>query len=199
KPMKNNYLILLLGITLLSATGLTAQVCPANGFTNSSSLFFFYDPGTVPCVDRPSSVTVDASVFNLVECEEGYAIYDLVSGSALTDFTYFVADFGAATCEYTNGNLTQETLSVSTFDKVLESTVVFPNPLTQGNHLNIVFSHNIHAKANVYNITGKLLLSKEIDNLNRQKLDVGNLANGVYLLQVETETGSISKKIVIAR
>ncbi|MCB0469929.1 MAG: T9SS type A sorting domain-containing protein [Flavobacteriaceae bacterium] len=38
-----------------------------------------------------------------------------------------------------------------------------------------------------------------MDNLNRQKLDVGNLANGVYLLQVETETGSISKKIVIAR
>lgn len=198
--MKNNYLILLLGITLLGATNSSySQICPPNGFTNSNSLFFFYDPGTVDCVDRPTSITVDTSVFDLVECEPGYSIYDLSSGSPLTNLNYFVADFGDATCEYTNGDLSQETLSVGSYDRVLNTMVVFPNPLTQGDHINIAFSNNIQAQANVYSINGKLLLSQEIDNLNRQKLDAGNLANGVYLLQIETGTGTVSKKIVITR
>ncbi|TYA53875.1 T9SS type A sorting domain-containing protein [Formosa maritima] len=197
--MKNYYLLLVLCISIFSINNLQAQFCPPIGFSNSDSLFFFYDSGTIPCGNRPQTIQVDGSEFTLMECENTYSIYDLTSGSPISNINSFTADFGIGTCEYTNGNLTQETLSINQVDQVLNSTRVFPNPLLSGNNLHLVFDSYIQGKGNIFNITGKKVLSFEIDNLSRKQLDVSSLSNGVYLMQLDAGASTITKKVIIMK
>jgi hypothetical protein len=81
----------------------------------------------------------------------------------------------------------------------LELTL-FPNPT---NHLlNIV--HNLSTDDNLifslYNIQGKLMIEKIINNKttgkNQETIDISGLANGNYIFQVKSKTSSISKKII---
>lgn len=177
-----------------------AQVCPDNGFTNSTSLFFFYDAGAPPCVDRPTTITVAGSTFNLTICDSSSAVYDIESGDTpIADTTLFTADFGSATCEYTNGNLTNETLSLDSINKALNSFVIFPNPVVQGNSFHVVFGNNLNAEINLFSVTGKRVLTDTVSNLARTQLEVSNLPNGVYLLQVKSGSSTVSKKVVIMK
>jgi hypothetical protein len=83
--------------------------------------------------------------------------------------------------------------------EVVNTTKVFPNPLVSGNSIYVVFDSNIQGKGNLYNITGKRVLSFEIDNLSRKQLDVSSLANGVYLLQLEAGASTMTKKVIIMK
>ena len=177
-----------------------AQICPDNGFTNTTSLFFFYDAGAPPCVDRPTTITVEGSTFNLTICDSSSAVYDIEPGDTpIMNATLFTADFGTATCEYTNGNLTDETLSIDSIDKALNNFVFFPNPVVQGNSFNVVFGSNLNAQINLFSVTGKRVLTETVSNLARKQLEISNLPNGVYLLQIKSGSSTVSKKVVIMK
>ncbi|UPS90559.1 MULTISPECIES: T9SS type A sorting domain-containing protein [unclassified Bizionia] len=198
--MKKNYMLMMLFASFLFFNQVQAQVCPDNGFSNSTSLFFFYDAGAPPCVDRPTTITVAGSVFNLITCDSSSAVYDIEPGDTpIADITSFTADFGAATCEYINGNLTNETLSMESIDKALNNFTVFPNPVVQGNSLHVVFGSNLNAEINLFSVTGKRVLTNTVSNLARKQLEISNLPNGVYLLQVESGSSTVSKKVVIMK
>lgn len=197
--MKNIYTLLVLIVALFYVNSSTAQVCPANGFTNSTSLFFFYDAGSLPCEERPDTVTVDGSVFTLDSCSPSLSIYDLTSGSPVSDINLFTVDFGTATCEYTSGDLTDETLSRETFETILNALVVFPNPVSGNENLNIVFGKNISANIQLYSVTGKLILSDAFTNLSRKELSLSNLVNGVYLLKISTNETTVTRKVIVTK
>ncbi|TYB79583.1 T9SS type A sorting domain-containing protein [Bizionia myxarmorum] len=198
--MKKTYLFMVLFIALFSFNAVNAQICPDNGFTNTTSLFFFYNPGSLACPDRPTSVMVGASTFNLVSCDTSSAVYDLEPGDdPISDSTFFTANFGGSTCEYTNGNLTNETLSLESIDKVLNKMVVFPNPVVQGNSFQVVFGSNLNAQISLFSVTGKRILSNTISNVARKQMDISNLHNGIYMLQIKSGSSTVSKKIVIMK
>lgn len=176
-----------------------AQFCPPTGFTNGTSLYFFYSVSGATCGERPNTITVGSSQFTMSVCESAYSIYDLTTGDALTNINFFTADFGIGTCEYTNGNLTQETLSIEQVNQVIGSTRVFPNPLVSGNNIHLVFNSHVQGTASIIDITGKKVLNIEIDNLTRKQIDVSSLTNGVYLLQIEAGSSTITKKLVIMK
>lgn len=176
-----------------------AQFCPPTGFSNGTSLYFFYSPSGAICDDRPNTIMVDSSEFTMVVCENAYSIYDLTSGSPLSNINMFTADFGVGTCEYANGNLIQETLSVNEIDKVVNTTRVFPNPLVSGNSIHLVFNSNLLGTASIYDVTGKRVLNIDIDNLRRKEVNVSSLRNGVYLLKIEAGSSTITKKVIIMK
>jgi len=81
------------------------------------------------------------------------------------------------------------TLSTEQFDK--NDVVVYPNP-TQ----NEVFINSTHLNiqsVSIYNLNGQLMKTQEFNN---DKLDIGFLQPGVYLLSIKTDRGVIKKKIV---
>ncbi|MCX7549993.1 T9SS type A sorting domain-containing protein [Xanthomarina sp. F2636L] len=198
--MKNYYLLVLSVVAIFSFNHSSySQSCPPTGFTNGSSLYFFYDAGGMVCGDRPNTVSVGPSEFTLSVCESGYSIYNLTSGDVLSDLNPFTADFGFGTCEYTNGNLSAETLSIEQVNQVISATRVFPNPMTTGNNFHLVFNSYVYGTASMFDITGKKVLNIQIDNLNRKQLDVSSLANGVYLLKIEAGSSSTTKKVVIMK
>tara|TARA_R100000278_G_scaffold69686_1_gene55264 strand:- start:449 stop:1042 length:594 start_codon:yes stop_codon:yes gene_type:complete len=197
--MKHYYLFLLTALTVFGFNQANAQFCPPTGFTNGSSLYFFYSPSGPTCGERPTTVMVGTSEFNLMVCESAYAIYDLTSGSPIANINYFVADFGVGTCEYTNGDLTQETLSIGEVDQVVKSMKVFPNPLVSGNSIHLMFGSYLSGTASMYDITGKKVLSLNIDNVSRKEINASALTNGVYLLKIEAGSSTITKKVIIMK
>lgn len=195
--MKHFYIYLLLFIGPFSQSKLHAQSCPPTGFTNGAALFFFYETGTSDCVDRPSQVSVGASVFSLGDCGDIFSVYNLSSGNALTSFSPFTADFGFGTCEYTDGNLSNETLSVAQMEEVLKTMRIYPNPINSGSTLNISLGASVSGSIKIYSITGKLMFTATINNLKSNDIDVSGFSNGVYLLTLETDFTSTSKKVII--
>ena len=67
------------------------------------------------------------------------------------------------------------------------------------NNLNIKLATNISAKINLYDLTGKLALSSEINNASTKQINTTSLTNGVYLLRMVTETTIITRKVVIMK
>ena len=196
--MKNYYLLVLSIMAMFSFNQSFAQSCPPTGFSDGSSLYFFHTPGTSLCNERPNIITVESSSFTLVDCDDAYSIYDLTSGSVLTDANHFIADFGFGTCEYSNGSLTNQAL-LSTDDKsFLENSIkVFPNPATRNSDIFVLFGANMDVKINVYSITGKLVLTNESANSNRAKISTSSLTNGMYMLHIEANNTSITRKVVV--
>jgi len=77
--------------------------------------------------------------------------------------------------------------------KVLESILVFPNPATD---ILYIDSKNEILNLNVVNTTGQLVYSVDL-NLQKTQLDISRLQAGIYFVQVETENGISTQKIIV--
>jgi Secretion system C-terminal sorting domain len=68
---------------------------------------------------------------------------------------------------------------------------IYPNPTTG------IFTISIKEDASVkmYDMFGKLIYTSKT-NIGESKIDISNYPSGIYLLQVETENGSVTKKII---
>ncbi|MFC7444487.1 hypothetical protein C7H62_1858 [Mesoflavibacter sp. HG96] len=195
--MKKLYFTSLLFLIVISFT-LQAQNCPPTGFSDGSSIYFFYDPGTSNCVDRPNTITAEAKSFTLVECDAPYSIYDIDnSNDQLTNSNFFLADLGYGQCEYTNGNLTNQTLSVNDVEYIKNTVKLFPNPVVKNSDLFVVLGTKANATVHVYSVTGKLVQTKTVSNLSRVKLETNTFAKGVYMVQIDLENTTITKKLVV--
>ena len=87
----------------------------------------------------------------------------------------------------------QTTLSIT--DNSLDNLVVlYPNPAKD--KINISLSNTLNiATTNVYDVTGKLILSKNLNNAESQ-MDVSQLQTGIYFIKIETENASITKRFI---
>ncbi len=70
---------------------------------------------------------------------------------------------------------------------------LYPNPA--GNLVNISANDNIK-EVRVYDITGKTLLQKTFNSETRIALPTDNLATGTYFIQVKTQSGTTTQKLV---
>lgn len=83
------------------------------------------------------------------------------------------------------------TLSTQTVEK--EQFSIYPNPVTNG-IVNIKTTSNTVVEAAVFNVLGKQVLSSTVNN---NTLDVSNLNSGIYILQLNQNGTSTTKKLVI--
>lgn len=122
-----------------------------------------------------------------------------VNGDGQLDIVY--ADFD-------NRNLvliTLDSLNMSTSipDELsnLVDMQIFPNPAQDRVLINLKTELPLGIeKIRIYNLQGKEAYLPHIDSLGDQaQLDVSELAQGIYIIQVLTEIGSLSKKIEIRR
>jgi len=192
--MKKFYLSMLV-IALFSFNLAKAQSCPDTGFATATSLFFIYNDAGM-CANLPASVTVEGQVFNQNSCTSELAIYSTMD-VGLTDPNNFIVDFGApiGVCQYTGG-----TLSSEEFEMILNSTLnIYPNPITQGDDLNINLGIDTSIKVSVYSVTGKQMLATDSLNLNNVTVDISSLENGIYIAQIVTDLATITRKVIVMK
>ena len=72
---------------------------------------------------------------------------------------------------------------------------IFPNPVSQ--NLSIHFQNQIpFAEINVLNVLGETVLKQNISNSNNTTLNVANLTNGIYFIQIKSNNILVTKKFI---
>ena len=77
---------------------------------------------------------------------------------------------------------------------ILKLLELHPNPTN--NTINIAFDYSIKGTMVLFDIFGKAVLSKDVSS-DKTMIDVGNLSNGVYILQVVTNDKIMGSKKII--
>jgi hypothetical protein len=82
----------------------------------------------------------------------------------------------------------------------LQSISLFPNPAKDQFHLNAAFENMEDIEIAIFNILGEKVLVDQRETANLDiDLNVSNLSNGTYFLQLKTKLGSHTEKIEILR
>jgi len=155
-----------------------------NGLNNQFGLND--DPhSNYPNVDFPNSVESPlncyASVVRFVDYFGNGCPIAIVYNHCSKKFYYYNQNCEALSIEENHINLNQK------------SILIYPNPTD--NYINFVVKNDLKIlKIQLFNTTGKL-----VDNLrfSQNKIDVKNIASGVYFLSFMTNNGMISEKIII--
>lgn len=118
-----------------------------------------------------------------------------ISGETSQSFT--ATSNGSYACEITNECSIDTTLCIDisglgiTDNNTSSNLLIYPNP-TNG-ELNIETGTLTIAEAKIVDITGKTIATISFDS---NTADVSYLANGIYFLQIQTENGLVTQKII---
>ena len=202
---KNYYLFMVLALGCVNF--INAQfVCPELLGNQTTATIIHYKIPAGTCAEYSAAIFVSdgafSETFNLLSCNGTNLKYTYLSGDPLVVADTFIAFFTdpdtgqvLGICGYENGVYNP---ILSNNDVTLnESISIFPNPLRKDNILTIKLATNISAKVFMYDVTGKLTITDEIDNVTRKQINTSVLNNGVYFLQIVTDNASITRKVVI--
>ncbi|MFD2561910.1 T9SS type A sorting domain-containing protein [Aquimarina rubra] len=84
-------------------------------------------------------------------------------------------------------------LSVDSFDEPSEDFTIFPNPTNTG-FINITTKSNTAITVSVFDMLGKQVVSQI---LNNNILNISNLNAGIYIVKLDQNSASVTKKLVI--
>jgi hypothetical protein len=120
------------------------------------------------------------------------------SGIVLSDFYCYQVTMlwtkGGDTCESDPTNTACETLLLRLNDNILPSEIkIFPNPA--GESINIESSDKIFS-TRIYNLMGEKIREINLDDSYYQ-IDVTSLSNGIYFFEIETQSRTVTRKIII--
>ncbi len=126
------------------------------------------------------------------------------SGTGVTTSNTY-ATGGAFTAKLVvSNNCGTDSATVTLANVSLEETniggqlLMFPNPATDELNLDIQLDERSAVTMRLLDVSGKIVMSKNYGEVGlvSDRLDVANLANGVYTVQVQTATGTANVKLI---
>lgn len=106
-------------------------------------------------------------------------------------------NFTTASSIYFDGTAVADPISVLEINQMTDQSF-YPNPASYIIYLNLKYSSNEKLTLNIYNITGKLNRT-EILQQNQQQINVEELKNGVYIVEIKSNSGTKNQKIIIQK
>ena len=96
---------------------------------------------------------------------------------------------------YQRMNVDGTIVSVNEISSAKQPSIsIYPNPSVSIVH---VEGQNIEA-VNIYDLKGQLLFSKKtLGNVDRYEIEIAHYLEGTYMVEVQTKTGSVTKKIIV--
>ncbi len=91
------------------------------------------------------------------------------------------------------GNITLNVGTLSVDDNWVQSLSIYPNPAKD--IINIKLNNYQNTSATLYDISGRLMFEKKL-NSDISSIDVSNLNNGMYLLKINAENKTITKRVI---
>lgn len=135
-----------------------------------------------------SDVDLDASQgFILFEIDEAAGLSE---GDAIENTAYIFFDFNPAIV--TNTTVNTNNYPVGIIENEPKNLVLYPNPASSS----IKFSGDEVQKVVIYDVLGQVVMTKTITN---NSLSLINLNNGVYFVEMHTESGIQTKRLVVSR
>lgn len=197
--MKHIYLLCLLSV--FSFCSLSAQEqCPDSGTTSSggTQIIFTYPSNTTSsCYNRPTTIEINNSTTFILDpysCSPTVSVYNIDVGPAITGQDFEVTSGFASNCNYYSG-----TLPVDEHTFINANFRVYPNPLTSENSIKLSFGLPLTGQVGIYSLTGKQVLKDYVKNQESKAINVASLTSGIYMLKVSTDSGSMTRKVVIMK
>jgi hypothetical protein len=188
------------------------------GTINDGSGDFYYNPGTT-CfyvIDPPDATSITIT-FNSFDTEEGKDILKVFEGSSTLMGEYSGSDLpdaiqipsGKATLKFTTNKFDQApgwevnyeigNVGVEEIENFAELQV-FPNPASDALNVNFSLRNNQNVEMRLVNVTGEAVYTDQLSNVAgnvNHRIDVSNLAKGIYILNLTSTEGSVNKKVII--
>ncbi|MBU0765369.1 MAG: T9SS type A sorting domain-containing protein, partial [Bacteroidetes bacterium] len=146
------------------------------------------------------TITVIDTVFTSEDttiCEG--SSYQLPDGSIVnTPGQYFSYLNAVNSCDsVVTTNLTVEVCSgVNNFES--DGFLVYPNPASDILYINNGTINDENLTLKIYNVIGELIHTQKLQQ-NHQQINIGDLSNGVYVLEIKSEGWSERQKLIIQR
>ncbi len=189
----STYIIVNTNALLLSIEIIQNLIYVPEGRQEFITILGHYDDGITRDISNVNGLSYAFNNQNAEILEAGL-VNGLTEGEDLLTVTY---QGESATVPITIANASEwveVTLSNPEILTQRNSLIVFPNPTT--NIININFINTIDkANITIYDTTGKLILSKEIDD-NSNQINISKLNNGIYLIKIEAHTKTVIKKLI---
>jgi hypothetical protein len=106
-------------------------------------------------------------------------------------------NFTTASSIYFDGTAVADPISVLEINQMTDQSL-YPNPASYVIYLNLIYSSNEKLTLNIYNITGKLVRT-EILQQNQQQINVEELKNGVYMVEIKSNSVTKNQKLIIQK
>lgn len=193
------------GINVTETGTYSVVVTNASGCTDLDAITVFVNPAPVldlgpdTVVYEPNSYVLDAGAgFNQTYLWSNGATTQTITVTA--DGTYSVTVTSSSGCTSTD----EVTVSIepnAVNDKTLAGKLnLFPNP-TSG-WVNLAFSEFEVGSytVGVYDVTGRLLLSQDLDiqaAAQTAQLDLNHFSKGTYLVKISSEKGVMARRVVV--
>lgn len=179
--------------------GLNSDIATNGGVT----VDYQYD--TVSLGNSTDGIIIEcsATIIDQVVWDNGATFPDPSGASMELDTNFYNAtsnddgaNWGTSTISYGDGDLgtpgTANTLSLD--NNITQANFsIYPNPVNTG-YVNIKTTSNEAVNVTVFDLLGKKVITKTLSN---NKLNVSSLKSGVYLLNIEQNGASTTKKLVI--
>ncbi|MFH0895664.1 MAG: T9SS type A sorting domain-containing protein [Bacteroidota bacterium] len=121
-------------------------------------------------------------------------ISSLPEGTIMRNTGYIYFDYNPAVVTNTTINTICNSVSVNDIPEP-NDFIVFPNPASDLFNIKLKNGRFLNSKFQIQNITGQILYSGVIDNINNS-FDVSFFSNGVYLVKIFTEKNIYIKKLI---
>jgi hypothetical protein len=120
-------------------------------------------------------------------------------GLSLIKYTFFnvnnANDSVQISVRYNTANV-----GISSSNKELGSLDIFPNPATDNAILKIISHNAFEGKLGIYNALGAVVSERHIsliEGKNNVQLNLENLPQGIYFVNVRTNESSVTKRLII--
>ncbi|HLC82208.1 MAG TPA: T9SS type A sorting domain-containing protein, partial [Bacteroidia bacterium] len=174
----------------------------SGGCTNTDSV-------TIYVLGNPGLPTV-SEVLDSLMCTPSYFAYQwYYNGSPISGATnqnynftlngnYYVEVFNSLGCSTVSAVFVVNDVGIAENINAL-SLNIYPNPTSNNFTLEYILEKSESVKINLINVTGQLIYSEDVDatiGINKKQINFLENANGIYYLQVITNEGVVTKKII---
>ena len=192
---KNSYKVRRYDI-LLNKTGTADSAIAHFCFAGSC---FGSSPSISPDADtltpgKSASQLIGANMVLDADLDEGGFV-----GLSVVKYTIFNTTASSDTIQFTIKYNSPAT-GINENTAIINSFEIFPNPVKDNAVLKVNSVHPFETSLRVYNALGAVVYEKEIslnEGKNKIELNFENLNSGIYFTTLKSESGSITKKIIV--
>lgn len=87
--------------------------------------------------------------------------------------------------------------SINTVEEIISALNIYPNPANDFINISYQVSKDETAIFNLYDLTGNLIQESGLKGNTENKIQLNNLDKGIYLIQIKTTKGVITRKLSI--
>ena len=106
----------------------------------------------------------------------------------------------STTCTFTGNTSGSDSCGGARITNISDAVTIFPNPANETINIDISNLEGDNIKFKIYNAAGQVMKSFTLGEYNVNKVNIAGFQNGLYLLNAQTDNGSlISKRFIVSK